>query len=184
MKLVKVENYQLVIEDELLLLTPFKKIYKKDKSKDKGNFMNFLTIIYYTYDPRSDYSYIVDERERLKEVCDSNGLQVPVFSDDEKNCIELYKKLTTTISQELLQSTKIAISKVRQFLETVDLTLTDDKGKPLYTINSVTAAIKQIPQLAKDIMLAEKAVVKEIEEQGRARGGNESKHLFEDGIYE
>jgi hypothetical protein len=57
----------------------------------------------------------------------------------------------------------------------------DERGKAIYTINSITQAIKQIPQLAKDIMEAEKIVAKEIEEQGRARGGN-NKTLFDDGF--
>ena len=70
---------------------------------------------------------------------------------------------------------------MRQFLETVDLTATDDKGKPVYTINSVTTAIKQIPQLAKDVMEAERAVAKEIQEQGRARGNSEMS-LFDKGL--
>lgn len=144
--------------------------------------MDFLTIVYYTYDPRSDYSYIVNENERLKEVCETNGFDIPNFTPLQKECIELYKKLTLTISQELLQSTKIAIAKVRDFLETVNLKDTDDKGKPLYTISSITTAIKQIPQLAKDVMDAERAVAKEIQEQGRARGGNESKSLMDDNI--
>ena len=182
MKLVKVENYQVGFDDELLLLKPFRQLYKSDKNRDKRGFMDFLTIVYYTYDPRSDYSYIVSEEERLKEVCVTNGIEEPKFSDLQKECIKLYKKLTTTISQELLRSTKIAINKVREFLENVDLTATDDKGKPIYTINSVTTAIRQIPQLAKDVMDAEKAVAKEIQEQGTARGGNDSKSLMDDGI--
>lgn len=182
MKLVRIDNYQLVVEDELLLLTPFKTVYKKDKSKGKQNFMDFLTIVYYVYDPRSDYSYIVNEKERLKEVCESNGFPIPKFTSEQKECIELYKKLTTTISQELLRSTKVAIDKVKDFLEEVDLTKTDDKGKPIYTVNTITTAIKQIPQLAKDVMEAEKAVAKEIQEQGRIRGGGEKQALFKDGI--
>ena len=64
--------------------------------------MSFLTILYFTYDPRSDYSYIVDESQRLKEVCTSNGFNIPKFTKGENECINLYKKLTTTISQELL----------------------------------------------------------------------------------
>ena len=182
MKLVKVENYQVQFDDELLLLKPFRQLYKSDKNRDKRGFMDFLTIVYYTYDPRSDYSYIVDEEERLKEVCETNGIQFTKFSPLQSECIVLYKKLTTTTSQELLRSTKIAIGKVRDFLETIDLKATDDKGKPIYTINSVTTAIKQIPQLAKDVMDAEKAVAKEIQEQGTARGGNASKSLMDDGI--
>jgi hypothetical protein len=181
MKLVRLKNYQLVVEDELLLLSPFKKLYTKDKSKDKQKFIEFLTIVYFVYDPRSDYSYIINEDERIKEVCTSNGFTQPVFSALETECIELYKKLTTTVTQELLSSTKIAIGKIRDFLEQVDLTLTDTNGKPIYTINSITSAIKQIPQLAKDVMEAEKVVAKELEEQGRARGGNQ-KTLMDDGI--
>lgn len=182
MKLVKYESYQLKIEDELLLLKPFRVLFNADRTQNKDKFMNFLSIIYFTYDPRSDYSYIVDDELRLKEVCDSNGFEVPKFSKQELECINLYKKLTATISTELLRSTKIAVDKVRQFLENIDLEATDDKGKLLYPINTVTSAIKQVPQLAKEVREAEKAVAKEIEEQGRARGGNENKKIFEDGI--
>ena len=67
-------------------------------------------------------------------------------------------------------------------METIDLNAKDDKGKPVYTINSVTTAIRQIPQLAKDVMDAERAVAKEIQEQGTARGGNETKSLMDDNI--
>lgn len=181
MKLVRITNYKLEVEDELLLLKPFKELYKLDKSKDKIKFFDFLTIVYYTYDPRSDYNYITNEEERLKEVCESNGLEVPKFTQKELDCIELYKQLTTTISTELLRSTKIAISKVQEFLENLDMYATDDKGKPLYGINTVTSAIKQIPTLVKEITEAERMVSKEIEEAGRARGGGARK-LFEDGF--
>lgn len=182
MKLVRINNFQVEFEEELLLLKPFRQLYKSDRNRDKRGFMDFLTIVYYTYDPRSDYSYIVDENARLKEVCITNGLEVPNFTPLQNTCIALYKQLTTTISQELLQSTKIAINKVREFLETIDLNAKDDKGKPVYTINSVTTAIRQIPQLAKDVMDAERAVAKEIQEQGTARGGNETKSLMDDNI--
>jgi predicted RecB family nuclease len=182
MKLVKLENYQLTIEPELLLLKPFRRLYNNDKTKDKNKFIDFLTIVYFVYDTRSEYNYIVDETQRIEEVCKSNGFNVPKFSKEELECIEIYKNMTFTTSSLLLQDTKIAIDKVRQFLRDIDLSMTDDKGKPVYTINSVTTAIKQIPQLAKDVMEAEKMVAKEIMEQGRARGGNENKAIMEDGI--
>ena len=181
MKLVRISNYKLEVEDELLLLKPFKELYKADKTKDKSKFFDFLTIVYYTYDPRSDYGYISNEVDRLAEVCNSNGFTIPKFSSKEEECIELYKKLTNTISTELLKSTKVAIDKVRNFLETVDLNGLDDKGRPIYTINSITSAIKQVPILAKGVMEAEKQVTKELEEAGRARGGN-NKKLFEEGF--
>ena len=181
MKLVRITNYKLEVEDELLLLKPFKELYKADKTKDKSKFFDFLTIVYYTYDPRSDYNYITNEQERLKEVCGSNGLVVPSYTVKELECIELYKQLTTTISSSLLKSTRIAIGKVQEFLENLDMYEKDEKGKPIFAINTVTSAIKQIPSLVKEVVEAEKLVSKEIEEAGRARGGN-NKKLMEDGI--
>lgn len=181
MKLVRINNYKLEVEDELLLLKPFKDLYKADKSKEKVNFFDFLTIVYYTYDPRSDYNYITNEEARLKEVCESNGLEVPKFTQKELICIELYKQLTTTISSALLKSTRVAIGKVQEFLENVDMYERDDRGKLVNSISTVTSAIKQIPSLVKEVVEAEKLVSKEIEEAGRARGGN-NKKLLEDGI--
>ena len=182
MRLVKLENYQLQVEDELLLLKPFKELYDKDKSKGKSKFMEFLTIVYFLVDPRSDYSYIVSDELRLKEILVSNGMKRDKFTKEEEDCIELYKKLTTTLSLELLRSTKIAVDRVRSFLEEIDLTATDDKGKPIYTINSITQTIKMIPSLAKELSEAEKMISKEIEETGRARGNEGTKTLMDDGV--
>lgn len=181
MKLVKLNNFRLEVEDELLLLKPFKALYDSDKTKDKSKFMDFLTIVYFVYDPRSDYSYISDEKERLEEVCSTNGFKSFNPSKKETEAIELYKSLTTTTSSQLLQDTKITVDKLRRFLLEVDLNLLDDKGKPVYTINSITSTIKQIPQLAKDLIETEKIVNKEIQESGRARG-SAAKTIFEDGI--
>lgn len=182
MNLIRLENYEIKVEDELLLLKPFKKKYSQDKSKDKSNFITFLMILYFVYDPRSDFQYIIDDDQRLEEVCTSNGIKIPKFDSLEKECIELYKKLCLTTSSELLRRTKIAIDKVGNFLENIDLTLLDDKGKPVYTINSITTAIKQVPQLAKDLVAAEKAIKKDLEEGGRARGNYGNKTLMDDGI--
>ena len=81
----------------------------------------------------------------------------------------------------LLEDTRFAVDKLRKLLREIDLTQTDDKGKPIFAINTVTSAIKQIPSLVKEVVEAEKLVSKEIEEAGRARGGN-NKKLFEDGF--
>lgn len=182
MNLVRLDNYKLEIEDELLLLKPFKELYETDKTKDKSKFFDFLTVLYFTYDPRSDYNFIPNEEERLKEVCESNGLAIFKPTKKEKECIELYSKLCQTSSSLLLRDTKIAVDKLRKFLLDVDLNLLDDKGKPVYTVNSITSTIKQIPQLTKDLMEAERIVTKELEEQGKARGGNDRNSLYEEGI--
>lgn len=182
MKLLEFKDYRLNVSDEAFLVKPIRKIFNSDRSVNKENFFKQMSYLYFMVDPRSDYSYIIDEDERAQAIIEQEGLE-PKFkpSKELQEAMEIYKKLTTTTSTMLLQDTRIAVDKVRRFLRDVDLNAVDLKtGKPIYTVSSVTTAIKQIPQLAKDLMETEKLVAKEIEEQGRARGGNEKKKLFED----
>lgn len=182
MHIIEYNNYNIEPTQEAFLIKPIRDLYNADKSKTKEKFMQQMSIMYFLADPRSSYTYITDEDERLKEILIQEGLPAD-FKIDKKleEAIEIYKKHITTTSQLLLEDTRFAIDKLRKFLREVDLSAQDDKGKPLYTVNSITQAIKQIPQLAKDIAEAERVVAKEIEEQGRARGGN-NKTLFDDGI--
>lgn len=183
MHLLEYANYQVTPSEEAFLIRPLRVLYNKDKSKTKENFMRQLSIIYFYADPRSTYNYIIDDKERLKEIFKQEGLPEDyTLTKELKEAIDIYKKHVITSSYLLLQDTKVAIDKVRSFLRDVDLTDLDEKGKPKYTINSITTAIKQIPQLAKDLAEAEKIITKEIEEAGRARGGNTNKTLFEDGV--
>lgn len=182
MHIIEYNNYTIEPTQEALLIKPIRDLYNKDKSKNKEKFLQQMSVLYFYADPRSTYNYIVDDEERLKAIIEQEGLPEDFkITEDLDKALQEYKKHTITTSYLLLQDTKIAVDKVRQFLREVDLDAKDDKGKPLYTINSITQAIKQIPQLSKDLLEAEKIVSKEIEEQGRARGGN-NKTLFEDGI--
>lgn len=183
MNICEYENFELKITQEAFLIKPIRELYNADRTKTKDKFMSQMAILYFYIDPRSSYSYITDDATRLETILLEEGLPKD-FKIDPKLALamETYRKHVMTTSSLLLQDTKLAIDKLREFLRTVDLNATDDKGKPLYTINNITSAIKQIPQLSKDLMEAEKAVAKDIEEAGRARGGNERKKLFEDGI--
>ena len=182
MHIIEYNNYTIEPTQEAFLIKPIRDLFNKDKSKTKEKFLQQMSVLYFYADPRSTYNYIIDDEERLKAIIEQEGLPEDFkITEDLDKALQEYKKHTITTSYLLLQDTKIAVDKVRQFLREVNLNETDDKGKPLYTINSITQAIKQIPQLSKDLLEAEKIVSKEIEEQGRARGGN-NKTLFEDGI--
>ena len=167
MHILEYSNYQILPTQEALLIKPIRKLYNSDKTKNKEKFLQIMSVVYFYVDPRSSYNYITDDEDRLQAIIKQEGLP---------------KNFTITKQIAEIQDTKLAIDKVREFLRDVDLNKTDDKGKPVYTIQSVTTAIRQIPQLAKDVLEAEKAIAKEIEEQGRARGGNENLHIMENGI--
>lgn len=182
MHLIEYENYEIKISPEAMLVKPIREIWEADKSANKESFLQQMSFMFFMVDPRSTYSYITDLSERAEEIIAQEGLPKDFSPSDKlREAMDVYEKHTITSSYALLEAAKIAVDKVGRFLRDVDLNTLDDKGKPVYTINSITSAIKQIPQLAKDLVEAEKVVAKEIEEKGRARGGN-NKTIFDDGF--
>lgn len=185
MKLIEYENYEIKIADEAYLVGPIRKLFNQDKSKTKETFFKQMSLLYFIYDPRSNYAYITDDKQRIKEVEAQEGIDSKdskkYMTPDFEKAVEAYKELNKTTSLLLLQDTRVAVDKIRTFLKNIDLTATDDKGKPLYAINSVTTAVKLIPQLAKDLVSAEKSLAKDMEEQSKARGNSEMS-LFDNGI--
>lgn len=178
-KLFKYEGYKLNISEEALLLKPFKEIWQRDKSKNKDKALQELGYVYFISDPRSDYQYLVDEEERSKAIKEGEGIDSKWKPDKlVLDAIAFYKSFKPT-SALLLEDTRFAVDKLRKLLREIDLTEVDDKGKPIYTLNTITATIKQIPSLVKDLDEAEKTLSKELIESNKVRGSQE-KSMYED----
>lgn len=140
-----------------------------------------LSYIYFMVDPRSDYQYLVDEEERSKAIKESEGLPESWKPDKAvTEAMEFYGKFKPTAAL-LLEDTRYAVDKLRKLLREIDLNQLDDKGKPIYTLNTITATIKQVPSLAKDLDEAEKALASEMRSQSKMRGAGE-KTIFEDSL--
>lgn len=178
-RLFKFEGYQVTVEPEAIMLAPFKAIWNRDKSKTKSTAQQELAFIYFMDDPRSDYQYIVDEEERAKEVKQGLGMPEKWVADKVVNRARAFYNSFKPASAGLLEDTKMAVNKLRKLLRDIDLEEKDDKGKPVYTLNTITATIKQIPGLVKDLDEAERTLSKDIIEESKARG-SQSKSLYED----
>lgn len=181
MKLVEFDNYEIRILPELLLLKPFKKLYSWDRTQKKDKFYEFISILYFVFDPRSDFSYIIDEEERLNEVCKANGYEVPKFNKEQQEIITLYKKLTQTASTLLLEDVKVTIENLRKMLKSINYDELEEKDK-INAIKNIASVTSMLPKLAKDLSDAERAVTKELQEVGRARGNSGEKSLMDDNI--
>lgn len=181
MRLLKYEGYNLTFEPEILTLKAFKRLHTRDRTKDKSKFLQELGYIYFMCDPRSDYQYITDEEERSKAIIEGEGLPNTWKVDPLlKDAIDYYSSFKPT-SALLLEDTRVAVDKLRKLLREIDLSQVDDKGKPVYTLSSITSTIKQVPTLVKELDEAEKTLNSELNSIGRMRGqGN--KTVFEDGI--
>ena len=176
MKLLKYEAYKLTFEPNLLTLKVFKALHKRDKSRDKSNFIRELSFIYFFCDPRSDYQYLTDDNERIKAIIAGEGLPKDFKIDSMlKEAIDYYSSFKTT-SALLLEDTRAMIEGYRKKIKEVTTQMEDLEIKD---IKDLGAIIKQIPSLIKDLDEAEKAVTKELMQNDKIRGSVE-KSIYED----
>ena len=173
MKVFKYEGYEVRIAPEALTLKPFKKLWNRDKSKDKEKAMMELSFLYFYCDPRSDYQYIIDDDIRMDAVKEGQGLPEDWKPDAAvREAITFYRSFDST-SAVLLRAASEAVDKIQKLIK--DLEPDDTKSLKEYLM-----ALKLIPEVASMIQDAEKALNEE-QEFGEAKGVME-KTLFDDGL--
>ena len=176
MKLIRYEDYQIKLADEAFLVKPIRRLWHQDRSAQKEQFWRQMSYLYFVVSPASSYSYILDPEERAKAVIEQEGLPAD-FKPSELllEAMKIYRKLTITPSQKLLESSLIAADTVSQFLRNPEiLTAEDRNGKPKYQISSITAALKNVEGIVNSLQTLQKKVEQELqEESGKARGTQE-----------
>ena len=173
MKLIDYSEYQIKVAEEALLVRPIRRLWNQDRTAGKEHFFKQMSLLFFVYSPTSNYSYIIDEAERIKEVCSQEGIENFKPSAEFKAAVEVYKKLVKTTSSELLEDVRLNIYKLRQALNSVSYEGFDDEKDKVAAINTVAAVLSKLPKLVKDLAEAEKAVTKELEEVGKTRGSQE-----------
>lgn len=173
MKLFKYEGYEVRVAPEALMLKPFKKLWDRDKSKEKEKAMQEFGFLYFYCDPRSDYQYILDPEDRMDAVKEGEGLPKDWKPDASlKAAMDLYSSFEAP-SGALLRVALEGIEKVQKLIK--ELEPEDTKG-----LKDYLTALKMIPEVAAMIKEAEKAINDEME-YGEAKGSIE-KTLFDDGL--
>ena len=56
MNLLQYKDYKVTISDEAWLVPSIRKLFEKDKSKNKETFVNQMTYLYFNSNVRSDYN--------------------------------------------------------------------------------------------------------------------------------
>lgn len=175
-KLFKYEGYKIVISEEAFALKPFRQIWQRDKTINKDKALMELGFIYFFCDPRSEYQFLVDEKERMEAIKEGEGLP-PKWEPDKLliEAMDFYKSFKP-ISALLLEDTRFMVNKFRLKLRELDF-----DSLEVREFKEITAIVKQITPLIKDLDEAEKALNSEMRNVGRMRGQGE-KTIFEDDL--
>jgi len=181
MNLFEIENNVVTFSPQALMVVPFRAIWDADESEDKLVAHAEMAFVYYMSDERSDFMHILDYEERAEEV--KRFIDLPDgWTGSRKEIVRaigFYTKMSETTSTGLLQSTRLVIQKISQFLDNVNMDERDERTKkPIHDIGKITSAVEKIPKLIKAMNEIEKEVIKE--KQLKAQSGNRTQSMFED----
>jgi uncharacterized protein YfkK (UPF0435 family) len=133
-----------------------------------------LAYIYFMVDHRSPYS-VYEWEQRIKEVTES------IFDKESKwkpttkvmaACAK-YDKLIETSAVRLLKAAKESIMKLERYFRTIDLTLLDDRDKPIYSAKDLISNLEKMGKVVDGLTKLEEIVQREEQAANSNRGGVE-----------
>ena len=166
------EQYKIDIDPVAYTLIPFKKIWDRDKSKDKSKARKELAFIYFSIDYKSDFYNIPEVEQREIEVI-KHIFEKEKWSPDKaiKEAQEFYKERQKTFSLVLLENALLGLGKLSEYFRTIDFTEYDPK--------KFADTVRQLPAIIESLKKTEDSIQRE-QEQGKKKKGGRDKAIYED----
>jgi hypothetical protein len=173
--LFTVENKSVVPTTEVLLLSPYKEIWARDKTSGKFNAINEFAYIEFMMSVKKTNIYRgYSETERM------SRLGVQLFNDEKYVPDDLIKEgmrklqefqLTSSPTFAYYQSAMAAAYKIQRFFENVDLTMLNLKtGLPVYKPQDITSALMDTEKVLQSLLTLEEKVNNELFESAKIKG--------------
>jgi hypothetical protein len=174
MQVFDIENNKVVLNANSLVIPEFRFLWDRDKSKEKHKATKEISYIVFLCDEsiNNPYRAYKDfERENIL-IKDFMGLN---WVPDEAitKAVEKYKELKQSTNSRLLRSAKRAADKLAEYFDTVDFSLQDKSGKPVYSSRDLSSNLKEVAGIVKSLTLLEDMVRKEQMESSNVRGGGD-----------
>ena len=132
-----------------------------------------LGLLYFMYDPRSEYQFETDEAVRLDIIKSQTGIGKNWKPNERfEAAIPVYKYLTITTSSIILETNRQSINTIREILLTPIGEI--DESKKFDHAVKMAKTIKELNDLAEQIVKVEKEIHKEVEEQSAKLRGKGS----------
>ena len=156
----------LEIVDNVAVPSPYAKSILEFKSLNAKE----LAYVYFMCDHKSPYA-VYDKDSRHNEVMIGiYGKESKVSTKVEAACVT-YKKLKETSAVKLLNAASSSVIKLQKYFETVDLTLMDDNGRPIFHAKDLVANLSKMGDVVNGLSKLEEQVAKQEQINTNTRGG-------------
>jgi len=175
-------SYEVHISEEVLLLSPFKAVYNKDKSKDKDLALKEFAVIWLYSDITSPYQSILINEDRLQEI--KKDIDLPAKWKMDKiveDAIAFYISKSTTPVHNMYYAAMSAASAVNEILMD-SKALIDASEDKLAASTKVITALEKVPKVMAALREVEKELVRQIEDKEGKKIGSKTFSMYEDGL--
>lgn len=175
-----ISNGEVVLTPEALAIPSFKKIWDRDKSKDKTRALDEIKYVVFLCDPVKSPYKDIEEIEKA-EIIRKDIFGESKWQPDEViiEAMDKYTELRFTTTLRVLKSAKTAVEQLSNYFAEVDFKAKDTMGRPLYSANDLAANLSRVGNIVKSLNILEEAAKKELSDSGRVKGGTEIGY-FED----
>lgn len=167
---------------EILLISPFKEIWARDKTVKKETALRDFSYIEFMCSYKKSNPFIgFVPRERHRKICETVIHDISYVPDDlVKKGIELYKDWQENASPSLrfYKSVVKANEKLIRFAEDINLNERDAKGSAVYKPSDITSITSKAYENLKTLTLMKEKVEQEVFEASKTRS-NRNINVFE-----
>lgn len=184
MEIFEIKNDQVSFSPVALLLKPFNDLWKRDKKKGKPVANAEMAALYYYVDYKSDFSTMLDDKEKLKLIksvivgMSDNWEPDDLFTE----ACSFYSKHQETAATLLLEDAHHAIQSVRKFLREINMQERDDKDKPVHDVKKIVDTLGNLHKVTESLFELQEQVKKQLQSKTDTLRGGKEKAIFEDGI--
>jgi hypothetical protein len=175
----------LSVEDQCWGLSPFKKILKRDKTRNKDMSLKEMLFVYYYADIKSDYLIIPDLKERTKEII--NDVELPndwKIDNVMEEAIIFYENRSLTVIGKLYRDALTSVHEMSEYLKKTGELLNERtaNGGTVTTLSMIAGTQEKLPKIMQNLKIAEKEVLKEKSELEGKMKGKQTFGMFEEGL--
>lgn len=180
MDIFEVKNGRAIPTEHALLIEPFKSMWEKDTTKDKGTTIKNFTFIELMCSRKKSNPFIgysLEDRygKVAKNIFGDEKLD-PSKSDPQiVEAMSVYNEFLLEASPSLsyLRAAFAAADKLKYMLETVDFSERTNGGSAVYKPSDITNALKQTPDVVRTLENLKEKVENELLEEAKTRGARE-----------
>ena len=133
-----------------------------------------LAFVYFMIDHKSPFA-VYEWKQRLDEI------KISIFGEEKKwkpsskvlAACDKYEELIETSAVKLLKAAKESVVKLEKYFRDIDLTLTDDNGRPIFHAKDLINNLEKMGKVVDGLTRLEDIVKKEEQAANTNRGGIE-----------